>query len=266
LKKTHKINTLYRAYEVDIDMIISNFNTSGVVFGKQARNTLKLFDLGSETLNVKSFRIPNLINKIVYRFLRKSKAQRSFEYAEKLLELGISTPKPIAYYEFSSPIFFNKSFYISEHLECDFTFRALTKDFNIKNHEFILRAFTRFTYQLHEKGVHFLDHSPGNTLIKETNNGYDFYLVDLNRMEFGALDLETRLKNFAKLTIHKSIIQIISNEYAKCTGLEEEKVFNSIWQYTRDFQDTFYKKRRLKARVFFWKKKYKNRENTSPIQ
>jgi hypothetical protein len=246
-------------------MIISNFNTSGVVFGKQDRNTLKLFNLQEDTLNVKSFRAPNLLNKIVYRFFRKSKAQRSFEYAEKLLELGVLTPKPIAYYEFSSPVFFNKSFYVSEHLECDFTYRELTTNLDMENHEIILRAFTRFTYQLHEKGVHFLDHSPGNTLIKETKSGYDFYLVDLNRMEFGVLDLETRLKNFAKLTIHKPMIRIMSDEYAKCTGENAKEIFDIMWQNTRDFQDKFYRKIRFKKRIFFWKKKYKNRTSKSPI-
>ena len=51
--------------------------------------------------------------------------------------------------------------------------------------EIILRQFIRFSYLLHQKGIEFLDNSPGNTLIKKNEKGvYDFYLVDLNRMKF----------------------------------------------------------------------------------
>jgi hypothetical protein len=36
---------------------------------------------------------------------------------------------------------------------------------------------------MHEASINFLDHSPGNTLIVKKSEGkYDFYLVDLNRM------------------------------------------------------------------------------------
>ena len=122
----------------------------------------------------------------------------------------------------------------------------------------ILRAFTRFTYVLHENGVNFLDHSPGNTLINRVEDGYKFYLVDLNRMQFGNMSFDTRIKNFAKLTIHKSMVAVMSNEYAKCIGVEEGKVFDLMWKYTCDFQEKYYRKRRIKRKIFFWKKKYKS--------
>lgn len=261
----YDIHKKFKDSENELTKIILNFDIEGEDFGNQDRNSLKLFDLNGLTLNVKSFKAPNLINKIVYKFFRKSKAQRSFEYANILIEKGIGTPQPIAYYEFSSPLVFNKSYYISEHLSYDLTYRELTTNFDIKDHEAILRAFTRFTHKLHEKGIHFLDHSPGNTLIKRNKNGYDFYLVDLNRMAFGTLDFETRAKNFSKLTIHKSMIAVMSNEYAKCTGEDETKIFESIWGYTKAFQEQYYRKIRLKKRIFFWKKKYQDRISESPI-
>ncbi|MBU3822408.1 Kdo domain containing protein [Flavobacteriaceae bacterium XHP0103] len=236
------------------DEIINNFETNGEPFGNQDRNSLKLFYIDEMTINVKSFKIPNLINQIAYRFFRKSKAQRSFEYANKLKVLGIGTPQPIAYYEFTTPFLFKKSFYISEHLNVDYTYRDLTNNFNIPDYETILRAFTRFTFKLHENGVLFLDHSPGNTLIKKNGNAYDFYLVDLNRMKFGKLDFKTRIKNFSRLTIHKSMVEIMSDEYAKCSGYNFEDIFNLMWQETQDFQERFYRKKRLKKKLKFWKK------------
>ena len=247
------IHTYFKHHESILDDYIKDFDHKGDPFGKQDRNTLKLFKLEEKTINFKSFKTPNLINQIAYRFFRKSKAQRSFEYANKLLELGVGTPQPIGYYEFYALILFKKSFYISEHLDYDLTYRELTSDLNYPNHEAILRAFTRFTFNLHERGIQFLDHSPGNTLIQLNGGNYKFFLVDLNRMKFGKLDFETRIKNFSRLTIYKSMVEIMSDEYAKCTGEDYHKVFDLMWKYTETFQKKFQRKKRLKKKLIFWK-------------
>ncbi|UKM66358.2 lipopolysaccharide kinase InaA family protein [Flavobacteriaceae bacterium GSB9] len=255
----------YKSHKETIKHALENFDSYKEILGAAERNIIKIVAIGNENHTIKSFKVPNVINQVVYRFFRKSKAQRSFEYATKLLQLGLKTPHPVAYLLEHTPFLFKKSYYVSELVECDLTFRELTTDFQIPDHEAILRAFTRFTYKLHENGVNFLDHSPGNTLIKRTKDEYEFYLVDLNRMEFGKMDFETRVKNFAKLTIHKSMIETMSNEYAKCSGEDETRIFNLMWQSTVDFQEQFYKKIRLKKRIFFWKKKYKSRPSHSPI-
>lgn len=251
--KHSEIKAEFQSHKLVLDDIIKNFDTKGEPFGNQDRNSLKLFELDNKTINIKSFRVPNIVNQIAYKFFRKSKAQRSFEYANKLMELRIGTPKPIAYYEFKTPLLFKKSYYISEQINDDLTYRELTTDFSYPDYENILRAFTRFTFDLHEKGIHFLDHSPGNTLIKKTDDGYHFYLVDLNRMEFKNLDFETRIKNFSKLTIHKSMVEVMSDEYAKCTGENYDTIFNLMWKLTEDFQNKYHRKRRLKKKLKFWK-------------
>lgn len=247
------IHKKFKDNSVFFDDIIINFDSKGENFGNQDRNSLKLFQLDNKTINVKSFRVPNLVNQIAYRFLRKSKAQRSFEYANRLISLNVGTPQAIAYYEFKTSFLFKKSYYISEQIDCDYTYRELTTDFNIPNYGSVLRAFTKFTFDLHEKGIHFLDHSPGNTLIKKSGNGYDFYLVDLNRMEFKTLDFETRIKNFSKLTIHKSMVEVMSDEYAKCSGKDYSTIFNLMWKETEAFQEKYHRKRRLKKKLKFWK-------------
>jgi hypothetical protein len=226
---------------------------SGEIFGKANRNTIKLFKLEDQVINIKSFKVPNIFNQIAYRFLRKSKAQRSFEYANKLIDLGIGTPQPIAYFEFSSFLLFKKSFYVSEHLECDLTYRELTTNFNYPDYETILRAFTRFTFKLHEKNILFLDHSPGNTLIKKVDGEYKFYLVDLNRMQFKPMNFQTRIKNFSRLTIHKSMVEIMSDEYAKLSNEDYYKVFDLMWSNTESFQKKFHRKKDLKKKLKFWK-------------
>jgi len=251
------IHPEFQKHESFINDIIYNYDTKGEDYGNQDRNSLKLFDLDGKTINVKSFKIPNIINQIVYRFFRKNKAQRSYEYANELLKLGILTPQPIAYFQFCNPLLFKKSYYISEHLNYDLTYRELVEIPDFKNHEEILRAFTQFTFQLHEKGILFKDHSPGNTLIKIKEKSYDFYLVDLNRMEFKELDFETRINNFARLTPKKEMVKVMANEYAKLINENESKVFNEMWSVTEAFQKKYHDKIALKRKIFFWKKKYK---------
>jgi len=244
----------YKTNKKEVIGFIENFKNQGEAFGKGDRNVIKLFDLGETVVNVKSFKVPNLINQIAYRFFRKSKAQRSFEYAEKLEFLGIGTPRPIAYFENASALFFKDSFYVSEHLQADLTYRELTKNLDYPNHTEILKAFTRFTFRLHENNIEFLDHSPGNTLIKLNNGDYQFYLVDLNRMNFKNLSLDERIKNFARLTPNKQMVKIMSEEYAKLINKPATEVFQKMWQYTSDFQEKFHRKKRLKKRLKFWKK------------
>ncbi|WP_407556276.1 lipopolysaccharide kinase InaA family protein [Winogradskyella sp. 4-2091] len=254
MKQTKSIHYKFTQHETFLDDIINNYESKGEDFGNQKRNSLKLFKLEGKRLNVKSFKIPNMVNQIAYGFLRRSKAQRSFEYAQKLQSLDIGTPQPVAYYQFSKSFLFKKSYYISEHQDYDLTYRELTHDFNYPDYDAILRAFTRFTYKMHIKGIKFLDHSPGNTLIKKSENGYDFYLVDLNRMEFKQMGFEERIKNFDRLTIHKSMVEIMSDEYAKVSGEDYETIVRLMWQFTEEFQAKHHKKQRMKKRLKFWKK------------
>ncbi|MDU8886107.1 lipopolysaccharide kinase InaA family protein [Yeosuana sp. MJ-SS3] len=246
-------NKEFKNNEREIKRFIKNFDFDGQVFGNQKRNTIKLFNLNDKQLNVKSFKVPNLINQIVYRFFRKSKAHRSFEYATKLLELGIGTPQPIAYFESTSFFLFKKSFYVSEHLDCDLTYRELIHDFNYPDHETILRAFTRFTYKLHENGINFLDHSPGNTLIKKTEQGYIFFLVDLNRMTFGPMSFDERMKNFARLTKYENMVKIMSDEYSKISVENYTEVFSAMWEHVLNFRKKHEGKQQLKKNLFFWR-------------
>ena len=249
------IHANFQKQKLNLLKFITVFNTSGILFGDGQRNKIKLFELEGKTINIKSFKIPNLINKIAYKYFRKSKARRSFEFATILLEKGIGTPQPIAYFENHDFIGLKDSYYISEHLQCDLTFRELVEILDYPDHSNILRQFTRFSFELHEKGIEFFDHSPGNTLIKNLYNGnYSFYLVDLNRMDFHSeMSFESRMKNLSRLTPKREMVLIMSEEYAKLYSKPVDEVFEKMWFYTNEFQERYHRKRRLKKRFLFWK-------------
>ena len=239
-----------------LNEIFVNFNSKGKILVNGQRNAIKLFEVEGITLNIKSFKRPNLINKIVYRYFRKSKARRSFEFASKLMEMQIGTPQPVAFFENYDFVGLKESYYACEHLENVFEFREIVQNETFENRDFIIRKFTQFTFEMHEKGIEFLDHSPGNTLIRKNNDGsYSFFLVDLNRMQFHeTIDFKTRMKNLSKITHKKDMIAVMSNEYAKLSNGDETTIFETMWGLTADFQYRFHRKKRIKKKLKFWKK------------
>lgn len=250
-----KIHPDFSNFEPNLLSFIENFNNQGIIFGDGKRNIIKIFDLNEKKVNIKSFKKPNFYNKIIYKFIRKSKAQRSYNYANLLLKNKIGTPQPIAFIENFDLFGLKDSYYISEHLTTELTFRELVQVPNYPDHENILRQFTRFCFDLHEKGIEFLDHSPGNTLIeKSTNDKYNFYLVDLNRMKFhDKMDFDTRMNNLRRLTPKQEMIAVMSNEYAKFYDKSEQEIFDNLWKKTSDFQYKYFRKLRLKKKLKFWK-------------
>jgi len=231
----------------ELQAILKNFKNQGTLLVEGKRNKIKIFTYDEKEVAIKSFRIPIFINGIIYKFFRPSKAKRSFDYAKILTQKGIGTPEAIAYYENSNFYRLLDSYYVCEHIEADYVFKDLFNQ-NLENINFILSQFAHFCFTMHENGIEFLDHSPGNTLIKiDANQNCKFYLIDLNRMKFHKeMNFDQRMKNLSKITPSKEMVQLISKEYAKLYQKNENEVFEKMWYYTSKFQKKFLRKKKLK--------------------
>jgi hypothetical protein len=251
-----KIHPKFAGQSEKIKALVGNFANEGEMLGEAVRNSIKIFDLDGRKVNIKSFKTPSLLNSIIYKYFRKSKARRSFEYADKLLENGIGTPQPIAYFENFNIVGLKDSYYVSEQLDADLMYRELTTNPNYPNREEILRQFIRFTFNLHEKGIEFIDNTSGNTLIKKVGDKqYEFFLVDLNRMNFDqSMPFGKRMSNLAKLTNREDVLMIMSDEYTKLSGKKYDEVFALLQKEANKFQDNFNRRRRMKKKFKFWKK------------
>lgn len=236
MHSTFVLHSKYEKLKPELKRVIDNFTETGEYVTKGERNLIKKVTVEGKTFNIKSFKTPSVFQGLVYQFLRKSKAKRSFEYAAKLIECTINTPFPVAYSEtFSGGL--KESYYISEHIDYDFDFRVLIHDPKYPNREEILKQFTAFSFKLHQNNVNFLDHSPGNTLIKDKGNGqYDFYLIDLNRMRFEPLNLDRRMHNLRRLWLSKTMINIIAAEYAKLSNSTFDEIHFLLSKHSRAFQ------------------------------
>ena len=224
------------------------------LIGTGDRNVIKRIEIDGIAMAVKSFKRPNWINRLVYRYWRKSKAHRSYLYANRLTDLGIGTPKPVAFMESFGCSGIQRSFYFSLNITADYTFRDLIHTPNLPHRDSLIEAFTRFTFDLHQKGILFQDHSPGNTLITTNGSSADFYLVDLNRMTFKTLSDTERIENFSRLTPLKEMVDKMSVTYARLMQWPEAQLKQDMWRVTQNFQQRFHRKRRLKKKLFFWRR------------
>jgi len=212
------------------------------------RNIIKIIEQNGKKVVVKSFKIPNFINQFAYRFIRDSKAKRSFLNAGELVKLGINTPSPISYIEFFTP-FLKESFYICEYFDYDFEIRDVLKDENFKNRDEILKAFVAFSYSLHQKGVYHIDYSPGNVLIKVKDGEYHFSIVDVNRMKFISFTQNLRFKNLSRFSATKEDTTTIAKEYAKIANIDEAVAIKQLFLYHDKHQQYLKNKKRLKSKL-----------------
>ena len=215
----------------------------------KARNELKVIEHKDIQTVVKAFKVPNIVNQIVYAYFRDSKAKKSYQNAIKLKELNINTPNPIGYIEFYRNFLFKESFFISEKLDYLFTIREPLRNNNLKDREEIIKKFVAFTYNLHKNCVYHKDYSAGNILVfKNEKDEYDFSLVDINRMEFKPIDLELGLDNFAKLWLDSDNLQIIAKEYSKLSDVDEFKAINILKSCDKKLKDFVEMKRSIRGR------------------
>ena len=211
----------------------------------QQRNTIKRIEFKESDYIVKSFKIPHLINQIAYALFRDGKAKKSYFNSLKILDF---VPAPIGYIEFKKAGRLKESYFVSEPFEYDFTIREPLTKKNYPQKETIFKAFAKFTNELHKQGVLHLDYSPGNILIKEHQGGYEFKIIDVNRMLFKQLSMQERLENFAKLWATNEDLTIIIEEYAKLNQLEVENSLEIALKASQKHKDKKNFKKRLKGK------------------
>ncbi len=240
-----EINPDYPAFRSVLQNIPSLFSQNGETIHK-ARNELKIMELEGVQSVVKAFRVPNFINQFAYAYIRKSKAYKSFHNASQLQALGVSTPEPIGFIEFYKTGLLQESFFISKHYPYEITM-ANVRDDELADKEAILKAFARFTYEVHQKGVWHVDYSGGNILINRLDNGYDFSLVDINRMEFKAINGYEGLENFNKMWFDEASLTILAKEYACVAQLDESRAIKETLEHDAKLKAHVLRRRKFKA-------------------
>ncbi|MDD3476816.1 MAG: hypothetical protein PHI38_08105 [Sulfurimonas sp.] len=238
-----KFEVIQNNYSELLKNIQSYFKNSQNSIHK-ARNEIKIINFKEKSFVVKSFKIPHLLNKIIYTFFKDSKAKKSYNNSLKTIEF---TPKPIGYIEFQEYGLIDESYFISEHFDYDFTIREPLLNANFEEKEEVFKSFALFTLKLHENNIFHLDYSPGNILVKKEDESYIFKIVDINRMEFKSLSLDDRLQNFSKLWAKDDDLKVIIKEYARLMNENESNCIKIALKYSQAHKDKNNAKKRLKG-------------------
>lgn len=217
------INPQARQHADFIGNLPEIFDREGEVI-YQGRNVLKRFVHCGESIIVKSYCNPVWFNRIVYRFLRKPKAVRSYEYADMLLGIGVGSPKPIGYYIENKGLMIGRTFFACLESECPYTYRDFRKQ-EFANQKDILLKIADSTAILHDNGILHKDYSAGNILFGTFNGEVKVEIIDLNRIRFGKIDMEKGCRNFDRLPGSPEMLRIMSDRYAEKRGFDKEDCY-----------------------------------------
>ena len=223
----HKDFSKFESFILSIPELFDNGEGETIYKG---RNELRSFEYEGMQMIVKSYRKPNFINRFVYGLLRPSKAKRSYYNALKLIEIGVGTPIPVAYINIRSFLLFDKSYLITLKSGCSHVYSELFTE-KFKEEEAVLREIGKVTATLHNNGMAHLDYGRGNILFGINGNKVKIELVDLNRMYFGNLDMNSGCKNLERLPATPQMHSFLAEEYAKARNMNFEKCLELIKKY-----------------------------------
>ncbi|MBQ2779743.1 MAG: hypothetical protein IJF46_08230 [Bacteroidaceae bacterium] len=153
------------------------------------RNVVSKITLAGRAFVVKKYKRPTIANCIIYTFFRKSKARRAYEYALRLLRLGIDTPFPVAYIEDKRCGFFHTGYLITEYMDYPTLAEMKAESMPVDELYKLGNDLISFTIMLQEKRALPLDYNPSNIFYRydEQTGHFSFALTDINRMRFGRI-------------------------------------------------------------------------------
>lgn len=242
-----KINPKYSQLGSFIKNIPSVFEQEGVVI-YTGRNLIKVMKAPDGTLlNVKRFHVPTGPNRLIYSLgLRKPKGERAYEYPLILESKGIGTPLAIALIEQRNALGLLGYTYLVT-MQCDYG-HTLYEVGNAQpgTYENLAKALAHFAVKMHEHGVLHKDFTPGNVLWKQDAGGYQFMIVDINRMKFGKISVKEGLYNLRKFWGPKEFIRIMVSEYALLRNYNVYSAVEYVMQKRAEFWKRFQKKHPVK--------------------
>lgn len=203
-------------------------DTGRVIY--RGRNELREFNHEGQCVVVKEFCRPNLINRLAYGLLRKSKAQRSCEYAALLRQAGIGSPEPVSWCTVRNGLLLDKSYYVSVRSQLPYTYIDLMEG-RIEHPDELLREVGRTAARMHQAGMIHRDFSRGNLLMGYVDGKPYIEVVDLNRIRFRQVSLAEGIENLQRLPATDNMKRLMAEGYAEITGADPEALL-VLWPQT----------------------------------
>ena len=210
------------------------------------RNQLRVLTHEGVDYVVKCYQVPVLPNRLVYGFLRASKARRALLNACRRMEIGVGSPLPVGYINIRNGLLFTHSYMVTVRSRCPYRYdMLLTRRFDCL--EQVCREVGRCTALMHEHGMCNMDYSRGNILFEvrkplPTAQGVEadaaegparvrLEMVDLNRIRYGRVSMRKGCRNFDRLPADGRMHRWMAEEYARVRRLDSEECYRLMRHY-----------------------------------
>ena len=201
------------------------FSRNGRVI-HDGRNTVKLFEIDGQRLAVKRYGHISLLNRLLYGFLRKSKAERAYRHAIRLRQLGVGTPEEVAFLEVRRHCLLDACYFVARY--SDYKPLQPVTELDIQRPEVaaVFDALADFLFRMHNAGVLHKDLNIGNILyLGDSRSGYVFQVIDTNRMRFyRSLSMLRRLDNLRRLSCPAPVYLYILDRYARLANANTDSI------------------------------------------
>jgi len=228
-----------------IGRIDTEFDTEGRLLFAGRRNTLGEFCIaeGHPVLGhvvVKRFNVHGPLASIVYGVFRRSKAQRAFRSALRLMEAGCSTPQPIGWIEVKSGMLLRRCYYICTYTEAQSVRTELEMGRNME----LATSFAHFIARMHSHGIVHHDLNLSNVLYELDADGrYVVSVIDINRTTYtppSRLSLRSCIDDFVRWTDDPELFEHVMRRYAEARNLDPEAFLAKAWGMKR-WHDVWWK-------------------------
>ena len=204
------------------------------------RNAIRQYELGDDSVVVKQFTLPIAFNRVVYRWWRKSKAQRSYEYAMQLRALGVGSPEPLGFCDTGSLWQVGYCYYASRTSKLRYNYHDAVNG-KQPDEEYVLCTLAKTVARMHEGGFWHKDLSGNNILwdrVDDEGNPLDvavyshqdykiaIELIDLNRI--GKVSLVLGCANFQRIGMSEKHQMLVAEAYAAERGFDAKECFQHI--------------------------------------
>lgn len=203
-----------------VEELSERFALSGETLYR-GRNELKSFEYNGVRFVVKKF--GNNRFKQFLSLFRKGKAEKSYRNGCELVRLGVLTPTPIGFVQVRSCLgMVREAYYLSAYIPYP-SLADICPDNEGFNRE-AMEAFARFVARLHEVGVLHGDLNTGNVRCEASDEGLRFWLIDINRMRFGAkgksLSRKACFDNITRFSYNSPMFHHFLRRYLQVRGWE----------------------------------------------
>jgi len=175
----------------------------------EGRNVVVRLPLPSAACEVADIVVKEFPSRGVNRLkslLQRSKAERAWRGAAALVERGLGTARPVAWFARRRLGFVDRSFFLAERIGGAVELRGLLRELPRPDLESLIADLAEFLAAVHAKGILHRDLSDGNVLVGPLEGGgRAFFLLDTNRIRVRRrLGPLARAKNLIRLGIPPS--------------------------------------------------------------